>query len=135
MLIGISTDEVRRATPSQERWVDREFPLVDPLKMSRFDCQQWWSNHYGHISLPTSSCIICPYNPDSRFMAMKRDAPEDWADAVDLDSRIRAMSARRSNQDVFVHKSYKPLGEADLNEGQDAFDLEDSLYCAGGCGL
>ena len=60
-MIGISTDEARRANPSRERWNDNLYPLIDPLKMSRADCQAWWDAHYPHRPLEKSACIGCPF--------------------------------------------------------------------------
>lgn len=132
--IGISTDEARRASASQTRWVDRSYPLIDPLKMSRSDCQSWWEANYPHVNLPSSSCVICPYKRAMMWRRMKETAPEDWRVAVEYDSRIRAAYAEKG-QFVYLSGDYLPLDEAELNESQGAFDLEDEIYCAGGCGL
>lgn len=32
-------------------------------------------------------------------------------------------------------QSLRPISEVPLGEGQDTLDLEDDIYCAGGCGL
>jgi len=133
--IGISTDEARRAAPSHDRWIDRSYPLIDPLKMSRADCQSWWESHYPHVNLPSSSCVICPYKSIPMWRAMKQNAPDDWATAVEFDHRMRAAYQTKTEQSVFVNKHYQPLESADLNETQNAMDLEDEIYCAGGCGL
>ena len=133
--IGISTDEARRASPSRVRWIEHSYPLIDPLKMSRSDCQSWWERNYPHHSLPSSSCVICPYKTNRMWAAMKRDTPEDFAVAVEYDKRFRAAYERRTGQSVYVSREFKPLDEVSLGEGQQAFDLEDEIYCAGGCGL
>lgn len=132
--IGISTDEARRASASQTRWVDRSYPLIDPLKMSRSDCQSWWEKNYPHINLPSSSCVICPYKPASMWRKMKESDAQDWETAVDYDDRIRA-AYEKKGQSVYVYRDRIPLRDANLNESQSAFDLEDEIYCAGGCGL
>lgn len=133
-MIGISTDEARRASPSRERWQENIYPLIDPLKMSRFDCQEWWEKHYPHIALPSSSCVICPYTSNSRWLKMKTSQPEDWATAVEYDERMRAAYAKEGRA-VFLNRDYVPLKDLNLNESQGALDLEDEIYCAGGCGL
>jgi hypothetical protein len=69
------------------------------------------------------------------WRAMKQNAPEDWATAVEFDQRMRAAYETKTEQSVFVNKHYQPLESADLNETQNAMDLEDEIYCAGGCGL
>lgn len=134
-MIGISTDEARRATPALDRWVDRVFPLIDPLKMSRADCQAWWQNNYPRVSLPSSSCVICPFKTAAMWAQMKRDQPEDFTDACDLDDRIRAAYQKKTQQDTYIHNGWIPLRNANLNEGQQTLDLDDEIYCAGGCGL
>jgi len=132
--IGISTDEVRRASPSTKAWIDRSYPLIDPLKYSRGDCQSWWDDNYPHVSLPSSSCVICPYKTDSMWRKMKADAPEDWAVAVDYDERIRR-KYQGTYQTVYLHNKFVALSDADLNESQTGFDFDEEMYCAGGCGL
>jgi hypothetical protein len=131
--IGISTDEARRAATSRDRWVDNVFPLIDPMKMSRADCQKWWESHYPHRSLGKSACLGCPNRSDREWSAMKRYRPGDWAQVVAFDAAIRSVTGMRGAS--YLHRSLRPIGEVPLGEGQDTLDLEDAVYCAGGCGL
>ena len=131
--IGISTDEARRASPSRERWVDNAFPLIDPMKMSRADCQAWWETHYPHRQLAKSSCVGCPYKSDAEWRRLKADSPDEWAQVVEFDQAIRVVSGMRGKS--YLHRSVRPIDAVDLNESQGGFDLEDAIYCAGGCGL
>lgn len=131
--IGISTDEARRAAPSPTPWVDNVYPLIDPLRMSRLDCQHWWEQHYPQQPIGKSSCVGCPNHSDREWLAMKRQAPAEWAEAVAFDKAIRSCTGMRGQS--FLHRSLKPLDEIPLNEGQANMDLEDAIYCAGGCGL
>jgi hypothetical protein len=134
-MIGISVDEARRAAPSRDKWIDRIFPLIDPLKMSRVDCQAWWERHYPHKRLTASACVICPYKTPKMWAAMKADHPNDFARAVEYDERMRVAFQRKTGQNVYVFRDFKPLADANLNETQGTLDLEDEIYCAGGCGL
>jgi len=131
--IGISMDEARRAAPSRVRWVDNVFPLIDPLKMSRADCQAWWEANYPHRSLGKSACLGCPNRSDREWAAMKRERPAEWAEVVAFDKAIRSITGMRGES--YLHRSLRPIGEVPLGEGQDTLDLEDAVYCAGGCGL
>lgn len=131
--IGISTDEVRRAAPSNDRWIDNVFPLIDPLKMSRADCQSWWENHYPHRKLGKSSCIGCPNRSNREWLAMKLSRPDEFADAVKFDEQIRNAPGMRGKS--FLHRTLLPLKDVDLNEGQLTMNLADEIYCSGGCGL
>ena len=131
--IGISTDEARRAAPSRDRWIDHMFPLIDPLKMSRADCQAWWEANYPHRSLGKSACLGCPNRSDREWAAMKRERPAEWAEVVAFDKAIRSITGMRGES--YLHRSLRPISEVPLGEGQDNLDLEDAVYCAGGCGL
>ena len=135
VMIGISTDEARRAAPSPHRWCDREYPLIDPLRMSRMDCQAWWDREFPHINLPRSSCTICPYKTPAMWRQMRETAPEDFAEAVDYDERIRRAYQERTGQTFWLHSSERPIAEIAAETGQGSLDLDDGVYCAGGCGL
>lgn len=132
--IGISTDEARRASPSTKEWTERSYPLIDPLKFSRGDCQAWWDDHFPYVSLPSSSCVICPYKTDAMWRKMKTESPEDWAQAVEYDNRFRA-AYEKQDRLVYVHKDFVPLADANLNEDQTGIDFDEQMYCSGGCGL
>ncbi len=131
--IGISTDEARRAAPSRDAWIDNVFPLIDPLKMSRADCQAWWEANYPHRRLGKSACLGCPNRSDREWAALKRESPQEWAQVVEFDQRIRVATGMRGQR--YLHRSLRPLDQVPLGEGQANMDLEDAVYCAGGCGL
>lgn len=133
IMIGISTDEARRATPATDRWVDNVYPLIDPMRFSRSDCQRWWDEHYGFIALGKSACLGCPNKSDREWLRMKQEHPEEWSDVVDLDAAIRKGAGMRGES--YLHRSCKPLDQVNLNDEQGGLNLEDDLYCAGGCGL
>lgn len=133
--IGISTDEARRASPSQNIWEERSYPLIDPLKYSRSDCQAWWDKNYPELALPSSACVICPYLTDEARVEMKQNAPDDWAVAIEYDERFTRAYRDKTGQSVYIHRQLMPLATVSLNENQASFDLEDELFCAGGCGL
>ena len=134
-MVGISTDEARRAAPALDRWVDRQFPLIDPLRMSRADCQAWWQKHYPHVPLPSSSCILCPFKTAAMWAQMKRSQPTDFAKACEYDHRIRAAYRSQTGQDTYIYNGWIPLEEAPLDNGQLTLDLDDAISCSGGCGL
>jgi hypothetical protein len=131
-MIGFSTDEKRRARPSQDVWNDNLFPLITDVQMSRNDCQAWWDKHYPHRRLQKSACIGCPFHTNAEWARMKVEAPNEFADACDFDDHIRKVGGLRAT--TYLHRSLKPLREVDLNEGQDALDLQEHLSCTGGCG-
>lgn len=133
VMIGITTDEKKRAIPSKDAWIDRIYPLIDPLKMSRIDCQRWWEENYPHIKIKKSACIGCPNRSDKEWLQMKNEQPKEFEDACDFDDAIRIAPDMIGKS--YLHRSLKPLRQVDLNDSQMGLDLEDDVYCAGGCGL
>lgn len=133
VMVGISTDEARRASQPTDKWVENVFPLIDPMRFSRADCQSWWEQHYPHVNLTKSSCIGCPFQSDQAWRERKIHHPVEFEDACLFDEHIR--QNKTMDDDCYLHRSCVPLRDLDLNESQSEMDLEDEVYCAGGCGL
>ena len=128
---GISLDELRRTRLSRHAWSIYHYPLIE-LKMTRDDCQQWLRAR--GIDAPRSACVGCPYHSDAEWRWLRDHSPEDWADACDVDRRIRKRGGMRG--DIFLHRSCKPLDEVDLSTPEDYGQM--SIWgdeCAGMCGV
>lgn len=130
--IGISTDEIARMKPNQKHYIRNRHPLIE-LNMSRNDCLKWIRGK-GYPMPSKSSCTFCPYHDDALWSAMKANDPESFADAVDIDRRIRA-GVRGTTQKLFLHRSMRPLDQV-VFTAEDAgqirmFDDE----CEGLCGV
>ena len=131
--IGISTDEASRMKPSQDHYIEHRWPLIE-IGMSRNDCLQWMRDH-GYPQPPKSACTFCPYHSDAMWRDMQFNDPESWADAVDIDKRIRN-GVRGTTQKLYLHRSMKPLDEVDLRTAEDAGQM--SMFddeCEGMCGV
>lgn len=90
-----------------------------------------WLDAKGLPRPPKSACIGCPFKSDSSWMAMRRDNPMEFADAVDFDAKIRR-ARKNMRSDLFLHRSCKPLSEVNFGEDQgDMFIAE----CEGACGV
>ena len=131
--IGISTDEAARMKPSRLAYVEHRWPLIEG-NMSRNDCLKWMESH-GYPKPGKSACTFCPYHDDHLWREMKKDDPESWADAVQIDEAIRG-GVRGTTQKLYLHRSMKPLAEVDLRNAEDAGQI--SLFdqeCEGMCGV
>ena len=129
---GISTDEMRRATISKNRWIDFYYPLID-MGMSRDDCLLWFANK-GLPAPPRSSCLGCPFHHNREWRLIRDESPDEWLEVVAFDKAIRKCGGLRG--DVFIHADRVPLEEVDLRTAADAGQL--SLWgteCAGICGV
>lgn len=132
---GISVDEASRMKPSRERWMTVRYPLAMELNMSRGDCLNWMTKH-GYPEPPRSACIGCPFHNDREWRNMKLNHPDEFADAVDFDARIRTAGGMRG--DTFLHRSCKPLSEVDFSNDVDRGQgllSEWAGECEGMCGL
>ena len=133
--LGISTDEAIRIKPSRDRWIRNRYPLIE-VGMSRRDCMDWWKTRYDR-PLERSACVACPFQSRQRWVETKRRWPELFAEAVDIDARMRDGLALVKTP--YLHMMRMPLAEAvALDEVQlgaewqaDGFGNE----CEGHCGL
>lgn len=130
--IGISTDEAVRMKPSQDRWIENRWPLIEK-GMNRAECLLWVERN-GYRKPGKSACTFCPYHDDSLWRDMKNNDPESFGKAVEMDKLMRAGMGGKT-QELYLHRSMKPLDEIDFRNAEDVgqyrmFDDE----CEGMCG-
>lgn len=133
--IGISTDEAHRAKPSDVRWIERRYPLLFDHPMRRGECLQWVEKN-GFPKPKKSSCFFCPYHHDREWLDLKRNAPELWERACQIDDDLRSgkmESAQEMKGEQYLHAARVPLRVVALkNENQtDLWGNE----CEGVCGV
>lgn len=129
--IGISLDEVIRATPSKVNFEVNRFPLLE-ARISRRDCLRWLESR-GYPTPPKSACVGCPFHNNDAWRAIRDHAPEEWADAVAVDAMIRVPIANKGKQ--YLHPQRVPLDEVDLSTPEDRGQLNLFLNeCEGLCG-
>jgi hypothetical protein len=130
--VGITTDEVIRATASRHRWEHKRHPLIE-AGMSRGDCIEWLKRHDEPVPVK-SRCTFCPFTHNAEWRRIKADDPEQWDDAVAVDHAIRSGGRLRGiTGQQFVHRSCVPLEMADLSE-PDPRQLVMGELCEGMCG-
>lgn len=85
---GISTDEPHRATPSRESdGYKSAYPLIE-LGISRADCLQI-AREAGIPQPPKSSCWFCPFKTTNQWITMRREQPELFSKAVELEKVLQ----------------------------------------------
>lgn len=128
VLIGISTDELHRATSKPRHPAEvAAYPLLD-LGISRNDCRRIILDA-GLSVPPKSHCWFCPFKSESQWAEARRDEPQVFAAAVGIEQRINVQRKRRNLSDLrFV--AGKPLDE--VREAQTPL-FTDSAPDGGAC--
>lgn len=131
--IGISTDEIIRAKDNREPWIENRHPLIE-LGLSRADCLRWMESH-GYPRPPRSACIFCPFHNDKEWIALRDEAPEEFAAAVQFERDFQAAKAATVGPHFvpYLHPDRIPLDQVRFRE-----DRQLSLWgneCEGLCGV
>lgn len=131
--VGITTDEVIRASASRHKWEHKRHPLIE-AGMSRGDCKEWMKRHDQPIP-PRSRCKFCPFTNNADWRDIKAYQPQEWTEAIEIDRAIRAGGKLRGMRgEQFVHRSCVPLEFADL-DAPDPRQLVMGELCEGVCGV
>lgn len=118
--IGISLDEWQRAAVSRVQYIVNRYPLLEK-EFGRWDCANWLADHDLPVPIK-SACIGCPFRSAGEWLEMKRDAPDEFAQAVEFDERIRHHELDKvENAELFIYRHIDldkghrvPLAEANL---------------------
>lgn len=143
--MGISSDEVQRRRRSTRRAIEFHYPLLDVLTVddpsllfqrgySRDDCYAWLQQNGYEAS--RSACVGCPFHSDAEWLRMRTDAPDEFAEAVDIDRRIRAGGNSKLQGVPYLHKSLIPLEMVEFKPSQDKSEGRGMVNeCQGMCGV
>lgn len=130
--IGISLDEIERSSNKQGRPSEiRTYPLLD-LRMTRADCAQVIRDA-GLPVPPKSACYFCPYHSPRVWSEMRRDEPELFEQAAELEDFVLLKQAAGDRRPLYLTGTGRPIREA-VNEAQPTLFKEgpevcDSGYC------
>lgn len=128
-LLGISVDEIERATGRASSYSTRAYPLLD-LHLTRTECT-WIIAEAGLPVPPKSACWFCPFYTDRQLAERHRDDPELYQRLVELEDGLNVQRDRRGLSRVFWSRSLVPLRE--MSEAQPSlFDGPESCddgYC------
>jgi hypothetical protein len=133
--IGISTDEIQRV--NNKRAMDYEspvYPLIE-LGLDRSACMTLIKDA-GLPVPPKSSCYFCPFHRPQQWSEMRRDEPELFWKAADLEKTLNQRRDSLGKDHVYLTGYGKPLEKAipeaqDTLPGFDGADIDtcDEGYC------
>ena len=132
--IGISRDEAHRMKDAPHPWIENRWPLVD-MNMTRADCLTWMKER-GYPEPPRSACTFCPFHSDKEWVRLKREEPEEFQGAVELERKIHeAAKEDEVAWDLcYLHRKRIPLDQVVFKEEEKQPDLWGN-ECEGMCGV
>lgn len=129
--LGISTDEIERATPGidpKATYQRRVYPLLD-LGLSRHDCARLITAA-GLPVPPKSACWFCPFHDKEAWRKLKRDTPDLFDKACDLEATLNERRDEQGKAHVWLTRHARPLAETvDDQLVLDGLDGCDSGWC------
>ena len=109
--IGISMDEIQRMrNDSGIAWQTLEYPLID-LRMNRRDCVKVIESA-GLPVPPKSACWFCPFHSRENWKSLKREKPELFSRAVQLEDMLNARREALGKDRIYLHTNLIPLASA-----------------------
>jgi hypothetical protein len=109
--LGISTDEAHRQRPTQEKWVQHWYPLIE-RGVSRDRCYTI-VQRMGWPEPPKSSCWMCPHMRDAQWRQMRDQYPADFDKAVALERDIQSRDPH-----AWLTKHARPLETLTFGDDQ-----------------
>jgi hypothetical protein len=110
-----------------------DYPLFD-RGWTRAHCNEYIGRVWGREVL-SSACTFCPL-VSNRFRRLVRERdPAGWRRACEVDAGMRlagAAASRMLNGELYVHRSMKPLSEANIDDDEGLLDFGPG--CEGYCG-
>jgi hypothetical protein len=142
--LGISFDEAGRAARVRLRfaeipWATPLFPLIE-RQITRSMCQQRLKTFGVPHEVPRSACVFCPYRSNEEWRWLRDNDPAGFQRAVEIDVALRTpgnVVNRNLDQQLYVHRSCRPLAEAFLEKHESFRDQTFMGFyqeCHGLCG-
>lgn len=133
VLIGISTDEYQRANKGKnEKWEIRQYPLLD-LGLSRNECVEVIKNA-GLPVPPKSSCFYCPFHTLQTWAELRRDSPDLFEKAQQLEDKLNERRAKRDKPPVYLTRKNGRLSLVVTEAGPTLFEpFNDGKCDEGAC--
>lgn len=132
--IGISLDEIHRAnTRRVEPHEQIVYPLLE-LGLRRIDCARI-IREAGLPVPPKSSCYFCPFHRPETWHDMRRQEPEEFEKACQLEELLNQRRDELGKDHVYLTRFNRPLRDA-IPDGVDLlplFDEADGLCDSGWC--
>ena len=87
--LGITRDEAHRMRGSDRAYITNLYPMVlDGWTRDRL--VQWMADEYPGLTVKRSSCYFCPFHNMREWLDLRRDYPDLYQRALEMDDRLLA---------------------------------------------
>ena len=93
ILLGITMDESHRMRENPRQYLKNSFPLIE-LGLTRSQCQGWLNTKYPNNEIKKSGCWHCHYQPGKEWAKLRREFPELFEIAVEMEEAAKANGVR-----------------------------------------
>ena len=130
-MLGIASDESKRAKLSVEKGVENRFPLIE-ADIDRDGCKQIILGH--GLPLPMKSgCYICPFQRRNQWVELRTKHPDLFCKAQQLEKKNMEYRESKGKVPLTLSPTKKPLNVL-VNEDQMKL-FEEMEYPPCHCGL
>ena len=141
--LGYSLDEkYRLKKKARRKWITLDYPLLafpnKTVEDTRYHVRLRRNEvinlvqEAGLPEPPRSACWMCPQRSNLEWKHLKDQNDGDWEKAIAMDEELRQYDIAQGRDPVYLHRSYKPLSEADLEAvvTPDLFDCDQTAcFC------
>lgn len=129
--LGISLDEMHRATGRERPHEILKYPLID-MRLRRSDCTRI-IELAGLPIPPKSHCWFCPFHSRAEWYRIREHEPEIFKKAVELEQFINDRQAKKGRRSVYLTDRGMPLDQViGLQTSLPLFERDDEADCNSG---
>lgn len=112
--IGITTDEAKRRTESDVKWITLEYPLLDEFQYSREECITLNNLHGWNVG--KSGCFCCCYQGGKQWLELKENYPELFEIAIQMEEKKMKLKGGRLG--LYQERPLRDLDNITLEESK-----------------
>ena len=91
-MLGITTDEKRRARKSDIKYVAHQFPLIE-MDLSRRQCEEYLQK-FNDLNVSKSGCFCCPYMSVKGFNKLRIEEPDLFQICIDMEKSAHSKGTK-----------------------------------------
>jgi len=84
-MLGITTDEEKRRTEGEVKWLKLTYPLLDQFRYTRKECIIL--NNLNGWDVKKSGCFVCPFQGGKSWLELKNNHPKLFQIAVEMENK------------------------------------------------